>query len=70
MFKLGLKLFSTFVVGFIWLYVMVIQVPLLLTAGGLGWFVGVALAVFSVIVVVLMATKIVKTKTQTTTSKE
>lgn len=66
----ALKLFAAFIIGFVWLYVMVVEVPLLLTAGGLGWLVGIALTAFSAFVVILMVTKIVKAKTQTTTSKE
>jgi len=66
----GIKFFGSIIVALIWLYVIVVELPLLLTAGGLSWFVGVALLVLSVAVPAFMVWKIIQGKTQTTTNKE
>ena len=56
------KFLGAFVLAFVWLYLIVVQLPLLLTAGGLGWFVGAALFAGSVAVLIVMVWKILKAK--------
>ncbi len=64
------KFFGAILVGLIWLYAVVIELPLLLTAGSVSWLLGVALVVLSVTVPAYMAWKIFKGKTKTTSNKE
>ncbi|WPH68549.1 hypothetical protein [Stenotrophomonas phage BUCTxx99] len=64
------KFFGAILVGLIWLYAVVIELPLLLTAGGVSWLLGVALVVLSVTVPAYMVWKIFKGKTKTTSNKE
>ncbi len=64
------KFFGSIILALVWLYVIVIELPLLLTAGGLSWLIGVALIVLSVAVPAFMVWKIVQGKTKTNSNKE
>lgn len=61
LFQLG-KILGTLAVLFVWLFVVVVQVPLLLTAGGVQYFVGIALGLGSVVVLIFMVWKILSAK--------